>query len=201
MSFSSRRIALAVATTAIAACSLMPLSSPSRAATARKECSAVLNSAEVVADESIIVTLIAHKGKKVCIFYISPPAHTTPDPISVATSYANSFDGEPPPFVQAAIDNVGFVELLTDALLKPLQDESVTKDIADDAAALSKVIKEGSDGLRQCSLEAFSNGAKFSPIDSGVSCGLDTGTGRQLVVEASLGGLSVELFLPLKSHT
>jgi tRNA 2-selenouridine synthase SelU len=64
---------------------------------------------------------------------------------------------------------------------------------------LSTVIKGGTDALRQCSLEAFSNGAKFAPVDAGVSCGLDTGSGRQFVVEASKGGLSVELFLPLKA--
>ncbi len=152
-----------------------------------------------MADELVVVTLVAHKEKKICIFYISPPPHTTTDPTSVATSYANSFAGEPSTFLQAAIDHVGFVELLTDALLKPLQDKSVTKDIADDAAALSKVIAGGSDALRQCSLDAFSNSAKFSPVDAGVSCGLDTSSGRQFIVEASQGGLSVELFLPLKT--
>ncbi len=197
MSASSRRTALAIA--ALAACLAISLSSPSHANPARTECHAVANVAGVVADELLAVTLVEEKDKKVCIFFVAPPPHTSTDPTSVADSFANMVDGEPLNFVTAVLKNAGFAELLADSMVQALKDESVTTDMADAAAALSEAIKGESDTLLQCSLEAFSNGAKFAPVEEGASCGLDTSSGRRFVAEASKGGLSVQVFLPLKA--
>lgn len=178
------------------ALSFIPTFDDASAAKRREPCDAVHKVAEIDYDSVLLVNVAGNRANNTCIFFVSlPPSGTTADATGRALAEFQTLFRSKIDFATADAKVAPIVPRLIDAILMPLKDKRFE---TPEAKALAEAVRARSKTIEECSALTLVSKAPLQKQDDVISCGVSDKDSR-FTIRASLGSLSLALFIPLSS--